>query len=762
MKHLRFNHKTCMLKNPATIPPTARAHTRVHSRSMNNLAPYALLGLLGTSLAASLAAAADGDDYQRHVAPFLKTHCLKCHGEKDPKSEYRVDVLAADLGVQRAAWAGALERLKAGDMPPDTEPRPEKAAAGKVAQWIEAQLLTEPAEAAQESAARVLPVDGNRVPHALLFGAKATATIPPQPRLWRLRPSGYSDGFVAALRGNAKNLSQPFNLIAEPGIKDYAELYSIDIAGTDVLLRNAGRIVEGQTSHQMKADEKSPGKLRVSMGNDTIREFAPLLHPTEPATLAQLETAIRRQYQLALVREPTPEEIAKLTGLYEKNVRVADRVSAARTMLMAPLLSSEAMYRFELGRGAEVRPGVRQLSSQELAFAITLSLADKRDQKLFEAAAKDELTSREAVATHVQRLLDDDKYAKPRLLGFFREYFGYDNATEVFKNKPDDVIHRPEVYVGDTDKLVLHLLANDKDVLRELLTTRKSFVNADIRTDSKTKETTLKPRSQAHPVNDKGRKSPEVAYGFAEFPKEQPVELPAERIGLLMQPSWLVAWSGNFDTDPVRRGRFVRERLLGGRVPDLPIGVAAKVPDDPHRTLRDRLQVTRDAACWKCHQKMDELGLPFEQFEHYGKWRDVEKVVDVAATEKNVDKKGKALGTIYTAAPLNTAGTIAASGDPALDGPVQSPAEMLRRLAESERVRQVFIRHVFRYYLGRNETAGDARALQEADAAYVKSGGSFKALLVSLLSSESFLYRSVPAITPTSSTGQGRGVGGAG
>jgi hypothetical protein len=69
---------------------------------------------------------------------------------------------------------------------------------------------------------------------------------------------------------------------------------------------------------------------------------------------------------------------------------------------------------------------------------------------------------------------------------------------------------------------------------------------------------------------------------------------------------------------------------------------------------------------------------------------------------------------------------------------------MLRRLAESDRVRQVFIRHVFRYYLGRNETPGDAVTLQEAEQAYLERGGSFKALLVSLLSSESFLYRTVP------------------
>ena len=67
--------------------------------------------------------------------------------------------------------------------------------------------------------------------------------------------------------------------------------------------------------------------------------------------------------------------------------------------------------------------------------------------------------------------------------------------------------------------------------------------------------------------------------------------------------------------------------------------------------------------------------------------------------------------------------------------------EMIHRLAQSDRVRQVWIRHVFRYFMGRNETIDDASTLQAADAAYEKSGGSFRALIVSLLTSDSFIYR---------------------
>ena len=76
-----------------------------------------------------------------------------------------------------------------------------------------------------------------------------------------------------------------------------------------------------------------------------------------------------------------------------------------------------------------------------------------------------------------------------------------------------------------------------------------------------------------------------------------------------------------------------------------------------------------------------------------------------------------------------------------MNGKVGNSIELIQRLAKSDRVRQVFVRHAFRYWMGREENLGDARTLRAADKAFVDSGGSMNALIVSLLSSESFLYR---------------------
>jgi hypothetical protein len=192
-----------------------------------------------------------------------------------------------------------------------------------------------------------------------------------------------------------------------------------------------------------------------------------------------------------------------------------------------------------------------------------------------------------------------------------------------------------------------------------------------------------------------------------------------QRLGLLTHPSWLVSHSDAMDNHAILRGRWVRERLLGGGIPDVPITVDAMLPDEPNTTLRSRMRVTRETYCWTCHEKMDPLGLPFEMYNHAGLFR---------TTELNK--------------PVDTTGAIIDSGDPDLDGPVKNAIEMIDKLAKSDHVEQVFVRHAFRFWMGRNETINDGPVLQDAYRAY-REDGSMKALITSLVTSDAFLYRKV-------------------
>lgn len=234
-------------------------------------------------------------------------------------------------------------------------------------------------------------------------------------------------------------------------------------------------------------------------------------------------------------------------------------------------------------------------------------------------------------------------------------------------------------------------------------------------------------------------KEPRDTPEYWDYPVEQPFPI-AHRKGLLTHPAWLIAHSQNSATDPIRRGKWVREKLLAGSVPDVPITVDAQIPEHADKTLRERLAMATDKReCWKCHQHMNPLGLAFEMYDDFGRYRTAESLEHPANLLAKATAKYGA--DTYKTAPLISTGHLDGTGDATLDGDVTDALDMIDRLAKSDRVRQSIIRHAFRFFLGRNELLSDSQTLIDADRAYVSSGGSFQAVVVSLLSSESIMYR---------------------
>ncbi len=242
---------------------------------------------------------------------------------------------------------------------------------------------------------------------------------------------------------------------------------------------------------------------------------------------------------------------------------------------------------------------------------------------------------------------------------------------------------------------------------------------------------------------------------------DQPLVMPKhQRAGILTHPAWLVAHSFNAENDPVHRGIWVYEKLLAGYLADVPPEVDAQIPEDHTKTLRDRMELLRDKACWKCHHKINPLGEAFEIYNHYGRWIDADyfdadgKLFTRLRTFHEYEQDGRTRSAFHmvdhdgwvkegklTRRPVNARGSFDQIGIPGLTGEFADATEMCRILAKSPRVRQSIIRHAFRYFMGRNEMLSDSKTLIDADRAYVESGGSFKAVVVSLLSSDSFLYR---------------------
>jgi hypothetical protein len=110
------------------------------------------------------------------------------------------------------------------------------------------------------------------------------------------------------------------------------------------------------------------------------------------------------------------------------------------------------------------------------------------------------------------------------------------------------------------------------------------------------------------------------------------------RGGMLTQGSALLVTSNPDRTSPVKRGLFVLNNFLGTPPPPPPANVPAleasesEFKDGHEPTLREVLKVHREAPmCRSCHNRMDPIGLAFENFNAIGAWRDTERKQPIAS-----------------------------------------------------------------------------------------------------------------------------------
>ena len=96
------------------------------------------------------------------------------------------------------------------------------------------------------------------------------------------------------------------------------------------------------------------------------------------------------------------------------------------------------------------------------------------------------------------------------------------------------------------------------------------------------------------------------------------------RGGILGWATTLAKQSGATRTSPILRGNWISEVLLGEKLPKPPKNVpqlADVVP--PGLTERQLIERhSQDAACAKCHARIDPFGFALEHFNGIGRWRD--------------------------------------------------------------------------------------------------------------------------------------------
>ena len=643
------------------------------------------------------------------------------------------------------------------------------------------------------------------------------------------------EGGTVAYQTAVKSVPVVLSSNRKHGFENYADFYAVNSSEATQILNKAEDILKymayGPMSlvefpEQITDDPKTYDAIKpkedlrglpsaIVYNTKVVRPITPIydLMGQDKLTDELLLRSVDYLFEALTYRPPLKEESMEYLEIVKSSIDKVGREDGVFMGLSAIFLDRDALFRSELAKqGKPDKHGRVMLRDWELGLAVNHALSYIRpDQTLRAAIVEGKMRTRSDVHREVSRMLDDDAIRKPRVLRFFRDFFDHDLAGYICKDEKalasTGTYARGSAYframfeaTASTDRLIELIVADDQEVLKELLTTQKvvhtgndhalfgrrytkeeqeiareekkraeELATLEIAEERKilTREVNkLEAEAKANAGNKPlqkilVRKQKELkalikkmtdikrkagsrinvnveeasfsgkpifarvsrrSFGNGSMKPERTLSRVPEgqRLGILTHPSWLVSHSDAMDNHAIHRGIWVRERLLGGGIPDVPITVDAQLPDEPGTSLRERMRVTREKYCWSCHEKMDPLGLPFEIYNHAGIYR-----------------------TTDFGKPVDASGEIIDSGDPSLDGPVANALEMIEKLANSERVEQVFVRHAFRFWMGRNETLHDRPILQAAHHAYRENGGSMKALILSLVTSDAFLFRKI-------------------
>ncbi len=396
-----------------------------------------------------------------------------------------------------------------------------------------------------------------------------------------------------------------------------------------------------------------------------------------------------------------------LFALYEKGRQGGgDFKKGIRFVLTRMLASPAFLYRPELGAvDGDDGQGFVQLTSWEVASRLSyLFWGTMPDGALFEAADRDELSSKAQVQGQVERMLADPK-AKAGLRRFYSGWLKLDAIAQSTKDEKMFPGHDTVVpaMVEEIHRMMDDILWDDEGTVDKLFTADYTFINRDL-------------------AAFVGMKEADAMSSDFERVSLSPKGPPSagQRMGILASPGLLSAQSKPQETSPLLRGLFVLEQVLCMEMPLPPAGVPPlEVFDTTGLTTRERFEKHSESACASCHKFIDPIGFAFENFDAAGRFRDSEK--------------GK---------PINTAGELVETD---VDGPFDNSVELSQRFASSERIRKCVATQWFRFAMGRGETDEQEHSLEQLACGFSQDSP-IKSMLASFAETDAFRYRSTEGI----------------
>ena len=211
--------------------------------------------------------------------------------------------------------------------------------------------------------------------------------------------------------------------------------------------------------------------------------------------------------------------------------------------------------------------------------------------------------------------------------------------------------------------------------------------------------------------------------------------------GVLGLAAVMMATANGVDTNPVHRGVWLLENVLGEPTPEPPPDVPAIAPDTSGvASIRNQLAAHRaDPTCARCHDRIDPLGMVLENFDPVGRWREhypaYSRPADgaEALTEEYYSTVGKG---VLAGPPIHSVGILA-------DGTrIENAVDLKRHLLDRiDLFSRCLTEKLLVYSTGRLLTFGDRRVADSIVESVRQTGNGFQDLILAVVGSESFATR---------------------
>ena len=510
-----------------------------------------------------------------------------------------------------------------------------------------------------------------------------------------------------------------------------------------------------------------PAPLRRMSNSEylnTLQDLFPTVHPTLPtlpadAVVAGFENAAESQaptdvriarYEAianlyAAASTTTPADVATLAGcsdwstpdlanacatqfitqvarrLYRRPITDAERdrlllrfhawqiaidfEAAARLTLSAMLQSPQFLYRVEMEPLDSAPGSVTAVEPYALASRLSFLLWESApDESLLTAAAHDELHTPEQIRAQATRMLADPR-TRRIWWDFHRQWLGLDRILN-----DEHTVRTPDVDPGWSATSPLSAWTESRLFIENTMFTTGSF-----------RDLLLSPE---------GWLDGEMARQYGVTPPADPtqfteVTLPTDqRAGLLTRTAFLAAYSHRGGTSPPVRGNAILLRVLCELPVSPPAGVDLSQPvPDPAlgpQTNRQLFEArTAPAACQGCHSSLNGYGFGLENYSAAGAFQTVERglAIDASGHFSRTDVDRVFAGGI----------------------------DLSRGLSQSRTVGRCLTQQWLRYALGRAPLQSEQPFVESLTDRFMASGGNERSLLLDIVASPTFLYRTVEA-----------------